>query len=98
MRKSMTYGTLPSREEFETAFDALFDSDDSRVTHGAARFTFTNDPRVGTCMLTANELWCELEKAQKEWYDWTSTRTEVAAEAAGQWCSDVLGILGFEWI
>jgi hypothetical protein len=75
--KSMSYGVMPTREEFDAAFE-------KSTPDG---FSFGNDKRVGNCILTADELWAELEKAHAEGIDhaWT-------------WASDVLLCLGFEWI
>lgn len=93
MKKTLTYGTLPEREEFEAAF--------ARETNWSYRFVFANDPRVGTCELTCNELWRELVKARALWAGdvedtWEGRYSEEAQNAAGQWCSNVLGVLGFE--
>ena len=103
--KPMTYGILPSREEFEEAFAKVVGRDAHRETvlgaglahtvRGDPRFHFANDPRVGTCELTCSELWGELEKAQ---LDWGNPGGTTCDDDAGQWCSDVLGVLGFEWI
>ncbi len=93
MRKSMTYGVLPTREEFDTAFE--------QVSPLTGRFRFSNDPRVGTVELTCSELWREIGKAHDEWYAAgvsDADRNTASEDAAGQWCSDVLGVLGFEWI
>lgn len=90
--ETLTYGVLPSREEFETAFDQYVPG---------IRFEFDNDPRVGTCALTASELWEELVKAREESLGVCSIKAPHAPcsiEAAGQWCSDVLSVLGFEWV
>lgn len=99
----MTYGVLPTREEFDAAFEANCGG------HYGDAFAFGNDSRVGTCELTCSELWAELTKAQGEWRECTPAcecdepRVESGDhkgcwEAAGQWCSDVLGVLGFEWV
>lgn len=85
--KTLTYGTLPSRAEFETAF--------YRQGLVGNLFPFSNDPRVGTCELTCSELWGELVKAH---YNWMHCELGRHRERAGRWCSDVLGILGFEWV
>lgn len=99
MRKSMTYGVLPSREEFDTAWEAVVDEGAARAGNqgpGMPRFYFIDDPRVGTCALTRAELWAELRRAQGEWEN--NGETEAECDAAGQWCSQVLGVLGFEWV
>lgn len=80
----MTYGALPSREEFDAAFSGVFE--------------FKNDKRVGTCALGPNELWVQLNIAQREWSGEAIADRPGGANEAGQWCSNVLDILGFEWI
>jgi hypothetical protein len=77
---SMTYGVMPPREDFDAAFDREVPN----------RFRFGNDPRVGNCELTADELWSELESAKGEHDD--------GDDEAGDWASCVLYTLGFEWI
>jgi len=100
-RKSMTYGVLPSQEEFEEAFEA-------EVTTITGRFLFENDPRVGTDALNSDQLWRELSYARRDWTDLPCDcgkgdgnhdgNEGCTPQDAGQWCSDVLGVLGFEWV
>lgn len=97
--KTLTYGTLLSREEFDEAFERGGPEADGKIFHkapyGRSTFHFVNDPRVGTCELTCSELWGEITKAQEE----SACDCDISAHrAAGQWCSDVLGVLGFEWV
>lgn len=97
--RSMSFGVMPPREDFEAAFDR-------ECPDGT--FSFGNDPCVGTCELTSSELWAELE-AQKAAHDAGEHASDCAGdgscsgdgcpcEEAGSWCSSVLGILGFAWI
>ncbi len=80
--RSMTYGVMPSREEFSEAFgDEVY-------------FSFGNDPRVGTVKLTEDELWEELQKALAEFEE----SDYPYSEEAGHWVSTVLDVLGFEWV
>lgn len=100
-RKSMTYGTLPTLEEFSEAF--LKVAKPAKTFHCTYAFSFTNDPRVDTCELTASELWGELKRARAEWQGFTDkagqwVASDAESGAAGDWCSTVLGVLGFEWI
>ena len=91
---SLTYGNLPTREQFEKAFIAT-DTTGNRV------FAFGNDPRVGTCELTCDELWTEVCKATEEFNsDWDGIHTSdlAAKESSGDWASAVLGCIGIEWI
>lgn len=62
--KRMTYGTFPSREEFDKHLLEVCQSDN---------FRFGNDPRVGNSTLDKDELWNELNKAMEEGdEDWCS--------------------------
>lgn len=60
MMKSMTYGNLPSKAEFEKAFD-------KEVPSG--KYRFGNDERFGNDSVTSNELYKELETAVEEYED-----------------------------
>lgn len=80
--KTMTYGDLPTEEEFDAAWDA------AQLPGG--KFAFGNDERVGTANLSQVETWAEIQKAHAEW--------EAGSEQAGDWLSSVMGTLGFEWV
>jgi hypothetical protein len=82
--KSMTYGVMPAFGEFEAAFEREVEAE------GYPAFRFGNCSRVGTCEMRVVGLWDELEKALAEF--------EAGDDEAGDWCSCVLGCLGFEWI
>lgn len=85
---SLTFGVLPSREQFNLAFD---------VSCPKGTFSFGNDKRVGTCELDCDELWEELTNAH--FHDLKAR--ERASEGPvfyGEWCADVLYCLGIEWI
>ena len=81
-RKSMSYGVLPTKEEFDAAFDEECPS---------GQFRFGNDPIVGNSTLTCDELWEELQYEHEVW-------ETAGNEESGDWCSSVLTVLGFEWI
>lgn len=87
-RRSMTYGVMPTREEFDAAC-AEPDEDCGKSVDDLG-FSFGNDPRIGTDILTTSELWGGAPRARGEW--------EAGDEMAGDWCSAVLGCLGFEWV
>lgn len=95
MRKSMTFGTMPSREEFDAACGEHDPDDPPEACVANLGFSFGNDKRVGSVTLTPDELWEELQKARAEW---DADGESPAGERAGDWCSSVLGQLGFEWI
>lgn len=91
-RRSMTYGVMPSLEEFDAAC-AEPDDDcgpDAPTSVADRGFSFGNDKRIGNDILSPSELWTELTRAKAEY--------DAGDEAAGDWCSTVLGCLGFEWI
>lgn len=89
-RVSMTYGVMPTRKQFDTACDEPDLECGPNGSVAATGFRFGNDKRVGDATLSPDELWTELQRAHAEW--------EAGAEEAGDWCSSVLGCLGFEWI
>lgn len=82
----LTYGILPSREQFAQAWQAQEDAGELR----GGLFHFGNDPRVGTDALNESELWTEIGKALREY--------ESGDEFQGDWISFVLGCLSIEWI
>lgn len=94
---TMTYGTMPSRENFDFALIR---------ENAESGYKFNNDSRVGTCVLTADQLWKELQEALFQYNqgdNWLSTIDYdkddfELAEVAGNWCSCVLETLGFEWV
>jgi hypothetical protein len=98
----LNYGEMPNRHLFSQAFEA-------RCPDGT--FSFGNDPYVGNCALTESQLWAELGRQHETWQlvehaaecpgdgDCTNNGSQrCPSEAAGGWCSCVLGQLGFEWI
>jgi hypothetical protein len=98
---SMTYAVMPTREDFDRAFDA--------VCADTGKFEFGNDPFVGFDALNASELWRELNTQLATWEAGEHASDcpgagecegsdDCPSEQAGSWCSSVLGILGFEWI
>lgn len=96
---SMTYGVLPTREQFDEAFDR-------ECPEGT--FSFGNDERFGNDEVSERALWNELTVALGEFEDGEHNdecggdgqhcNGECPGDRAGSWCSAVLGVLGFEWI
>lgn len=76
-----TFGVLPTKQQYDDCW---------KRTGVGEVFRFGNDPRVGTCDLTQDELWDELKKAHQDY--------ESGQEDAGNFCSCVLSVLGFEWV
>lgn len=88
---SMTFGKMPTREQYDAAWDKTFEDADSSDNF----FSFGNDKRVGNCDLTQDELWDELNKAYQEYL---KTDYFDFFEGPGVWISSVLSCLGIEWI
>lgn len=80
----VTFGTFPTHEQFEAAFNTVCADSDYR-------FAFGNDPYVGTCKLTCSELWDVLHRV------WGRSLV-LTDERAESWVSDTLCILGWEWV
>ena len=91
--RSMTYGTLPTFNDYEAAFDRECED---------GEFSFGNDSRVGTCRLSKHKLWDELQKAVKEsetfWEDFDPSSGNPDGDDSANWAGTVLNVLGFEWI
>ena len=81
-RQSMTYGVMPSRSAFETAFER-------ECPNGT--FSVGNDKMHGNRTFTESELWTAVSEAANSWQD-------EGDEGAGDWASTVLDSLGFEWV
>lgn len=84
---TMTYGTMPMREQFDQACST---PDDEGRTVSSDGFGFGNDERLGTCRLSQDELWDEILEAYVDY--------SVSDEAHGSWLSSVLGSLDIEWV
>ena len=86
---SVTGGTFPTWEEFEAHFNTVCADSDNLMN-------FSNDEFVGTDKLTSEELWSLLGEV------WDNhTQDDISEEAWGlaySWCSDVMDILGWEWV
>lgn len=87
-RKSVTYGTL-NRADYDYAW---------RVNMKEDTFTITNCKRVGTYTFTQEGLFRELHQAVAEWNGANSSLTQEERDAAGDWASCVLSVLGIEWV
>lgn len=83
-RQCMTYGELPSKSAFEIAFN-------EECPDG---YSFGNDEIVGDNTLNSEELWAKLQECRSVWFHEDSE----LGDKAGDWCSEVLSTLGFEWV
>jgi len=89
--RSMTYGTLPSIEAFEKAFDAELGEDERyRIRLSRSDSKAADGTSIGDGEYTADELYRGLEELVKKF--------ERGREAAGDLASSILSTLGFEWI
>lgn len=86
--KTLTYGQLPSREDFTEAFRA-------QCPDGG--YEFKNDERVGSCSLSEGALWGKIVEAHRMFEDDHNVTCEQS-DQAGEWCSAVLFSLEFEWV
>lgn len=87
--KTFTYGILPTKEEYDAAWDKLIAEEE---LHGGL-FHFGNDERLGTCALSQEELWDEILLAYEEW-----DKDGWIDDQIGNWLSAIMFSLGFEWI
>lgn len=86
MNKTLTYGILPTREEFETIYEQELGND---------TMCFCNDKRLGFQELTWSQVWEELVKAHQER---ETEKDETKWEAIGDWMSSVLYNIEIEWV
>lgn len=102
-RQSLTFGTFPSREAFDEAFNA-------ECPKG---LTVENDKLLGTCTLTCEQTWellhgltadlgtcstgdslSRIHTAREWWRDFRNEDAELRYATA----SAVMGCIGFEWV
>ena len=90
-----THGVMPTREEFEW----LWETTDANGELRDGVFHIGNDKRMGTCALTQDQLWNELQKAYHEvCIEYAEPEDLSQAEQTDDWISSVLGCLGLEWV
>lgn len=85
-RRSMTYGVLPSFEEFSVAFDECVNGDKYRFRNMKSNF-------VGDEDLPKDALWELLQDLVA-----VHNSDDVSSEEAGDLASSILSTLEFEWI
>jgi hypothetical protein len=91
---SMTYGELPTFEQYNTAWDYI----DAEGELRNDLFHFGNDKRLGHASLNKFELWDVLQQANREYEILNAGDSEEDPEVVGDWISSVLSCLGFEWV
>jgi hypothetical protein len=79
---------MPTREQFNDAWDSVMRNERPAVK----TFKFGNDPRLGDCELTCNELWDELQLAYSDYI------SDNYDDDTGDWISSVLYCLDIEWV
>jgi len=90
---SMTYGTLPSRREFVRQFDLNVPDGIYRIRPPKVRPALVGVVRPHDDIsgdYKCSELWQLVKDLTREWQN--------GSDEAGDWASDILGTLGFEWI
>lgn len=97
IRKSLTYGVLPSREEFDAAFDEEVPGGSFEIMSGELMGSRLPVPDGG---YSADELWDVLEGIVGSDTLWDGVDQEPGPEdeAGLQFASNILSVLGFEWI
>lgn len=83
--KTFTYGVLPLFEAFEAAFDAACPD---------GSFSVSNDPYMGNAEFTCSKLYDKLQACVDEYHDDECDE----GDDAGNFASDVMSHLGFEWV
>lgn len=88
----MTYGDMPTRWQFDQGWNA-------NVGEHRNHFAFGNDKRLGTCDLTREELWEEIQRTWEAYADCLNATSGFQdPEIVGDWLSTVLYALGIEWV
>ncbi len=99
---TLTHGVMPTREQFDRAWELTAQDEMERDPGGlgvqTGTFAFGNDPRLGNCRLSQDELWKELQKAHKEYESASAGDGEDDPEIVGDWVGTVLYCLGIEWV
>lgn len=94
-RLTLTYGDLPTQDQFDKAW---WESNPT-TADGTPGFAFGNDPLVGTCVMSREELW---EKLQWVWNEYADKLVGMGLtddpEKQGSWLADMLSCLGIEWV
>jgi len=101
---TLTYGELPTHDQFDSAFYEFCPD---------SHYSFSNDPRVGTCRFTVFALWRQILKAHDEYVVLLSGdefesdelgfirkihEEPTDPEIVGDWISTVLYSIGIEWV
>ena len=87
-RLTLTYGVLPTEQQFLEACDAAL-----LLVEG---FAFRNDARFGDdCGITPTQLWDEVRQAMREW---EASDGALGVKHTDGWVSFILEVIGIEWV
>ena len=85
MSNFLTYGLLPTKEEFEELCNIPDEYGKTIAEYGCS---FGNDEFVGTCVLSEKKLYSVMTKIHNDWL-------KNADEASGHWLNNLLYVLGW---
>ena len=91
--KSMTYGTLPSFEEFGMAFDNECPNGTFSLTLSRADSRAADGTRIGDGNYSDIDLYTGVKELMRKW-----AAGGEQSEAAGDLASAILFTLGFRWV
>lgn len=93
---SLTYGHLPTFEDFESAFDIACPNNDYRIKLSQSDARACDDFTLGDGEWRCSELWQALNEIHETWLE--SDMDDNSIDAAMDIVSSILYTLGFEWI
>jgi hypothetical protein len=97
MLAAMTYGVLPTQEEFNEAFEACVDGRYS-ISFGYSDSQALDGFKLGDGEYTATELWDAITEIVNSEHDPITVSEDDRKNAAMDVVSCILDTLGFEWI
>jgi len=101
LRQSMTYGTMPTFEEFEAAFDAECPRGTYSIRLGASDSRTVDGFRLGDGEWRAKELYeacCEIAAFDAEDNNGEYRGSWEQKDAALDLVASIMDTLGFEWV
>ncbi len=97
LRQSMTYGVMPTFEDFERAFNEECPRGRYSIVLGSSDNRAADGFRLGDGEWTATDLYSACVEIADVWHAERCTDETVTDVALGLVCS-ILDTLGFEWI
>ncbi len=95
--KSMTYGVMPSHEDFDAAFERECPNG-YNITLGASDSKAVDGFKLGDGCWTADQLWDAVNEIVTHWATDTNDEAGDLQDTRVDLVSCILGTLGFEWI